>query len=284
MHVYLNSGIVSGEDALVSVFDHGFLYGDGVFETLRAYGGRVFMLEEHLKRLERSASLIGLEIPKGPQAIRAAVHETLEANLLEDAYVRVSVTRGFGPPGLDPSLCETPTFVVIAGQSAVYPEEYYSEGVILMIPATRRNASDALDPRIKSHNFLNNILAKTEAIRKNAYDALMLNHEGMLAECTVSNVFFAKKGTLFTPSVACGILDGITRGVIIALARGAGIEVNEGRFTLEDIIGADEVFITNTSVEVMPVSMVDQQAFGKGEITRDMHDRYMRKVREATGD
>jgi len=274
MYLNLNGRIVPREDAVVSVFDHGFLYGDGVYETLRAYGGVVFMLEEHLARLERSASLIGLVLPLGQEAVRDAVYQTLKANSLGDAYVRITVSRGAGPIGLDPALCERPTFVVHAGELPRYPERFYDEGVRLIIPRTRRNLREALDPRIKSLNFLNNIQAKREALEAGAFEALMLNHRDRLTECTVANVFFARGGALLTPSVECGILDGITRGHVIALAEREGLKVIEGKFRKEELFRAEEVFITNTTMEVMPVGRVDHVSYKVGEITRRLHRAY----------
>lgn len=278
MLIYLNGKLVPREEAAVSVFDHGFLYGDGIYETMRAYGGRVFMLDEHLMRLERSASLIGLSLPLGARAIRDAVYETLSANSLMEAYVRVTVSRGPGPLGLDPGLCERPTFVVMAGEFRPYPPEWYEKGVPLVIARTRRNLGEALDPRIKSLNFLNNIQAKREAVAAHACEALMLNHRGHIAECTVSNVFFAGGGKVFTPSVECGILDGITRGHVIGLAEKAGIGVLEGEFTKDDLHAASEVFITNTTMEVMPVGRVDDREFKAGETARTLLRLYRESV------
>lgn len=278
MHLYLNDRVVPAEEAVVSVFDHGFLYGDGVYETLRSYGGAVFMMEEHLDRLERSASLIGLVLPLGREAVKGAVYQTLKANSLRDAYVRITVSRGAGPIGLDPALCERPTFVVHAGELPRYPERLYEEGVRLVIPRTRRNLREALDPRIKSLNFLNNIQAKREALEAGAFEALMLNHRDRLTECTVANVFFARGGALLTPSVECGLLDGITRGHVIALAEREGMRVIEGEFRKEDLFRAEEVFITNTTMEVMPVARVDDVPYKAGEIAR----RLRRAYREST--
>lgn len=274
MYLYLNGKVVPEEEAVVSVFDHGFLYGDGVYETLRAYGGVVFLMDEHLARLERSASLIGLSLPMDGQAVKDAVYQTLKANSLGDGYVRLTVSRGAGPVGLDPALCESPTFVVYAGELPRYPERLYEEGVRLIIPRTRRNLREALDPRIKSLNFLNNIQAKREALEAGAFEALMLNHRDRLTECTVANLFFARGGTLLTPSVECGLLDGITRGHAIALAERQGIKVLEGEFRKEDLFRAEEVFITNTTMEVMPVGRVDGVSFEVGEITRLLRKAY----------
>ncbi|MEJ2183935.1 MAG: aminotransferase class IV [Nitrospirota bacterium] len=274
MRVFLGDGLVPEEEARVSVFDHGFLYGDGVYETMRAYGGKVFLMERHLLRLKRSADMIGLGLPRDEAGIGEAVRETLAANGLQEASIRVTVSRGPGPLGLDPALCREPTFLVMARPFKPYPEEYYREGVRVVVPRVRRNLKEALDPRIKSLNFLNNILAKREALQAGAFEALMLNHRGELTECTVSNVFFLRDGRLCTPAVDCGLLDGITRGLVLELARGEGIPVEEGVFREEDIHGAEEVFLTNTSMEAMPVGQVGQRAYPVGETTLLLRRRY----------
>lgn len=288
MYIYLNDRIVPQSEAVVSVFDHGFLYGDGIYETMRAYDGVVFMLEEHLRRLYRSASMIGLELPGGGGGdmdfIRRAVYETLSEGDLKRAYLRLTVTRGKGPIGLDPDLCKKPTFLIMAERFKEYPKAFYENGVRVIIAETRRNIPQALDPRIKSLNFLNNIISKIEAKRAEAYEALMLNAGGMLAEGTISNVFFVRDDVLCTPSVECGILDGITRGVTLELATKEGLTVKEGEFTKEDIYGAQEVFITNTTLEVMPVSRVDDRSYGVGGITKLLHRAYKHEVRSHVSD
>lgn len=257
MYVYLNDKIVPAAEAKVSVFDHGFLYGDGIYETLRVYDGVVFMFEEHLERLYRSASLIGLDIKKDFAGIKLAVYDTLKANSLVNSYVRITVSRGYGELGLDPDLCKEPTFVVMTNDFRNYPGAYYHEGIRLIISSVRRNLKEALDPRIKSLNFLNNILAKIEAKRADAVEAVMCNAAGHLTEGTICNIFFVKDGILHTPSVECGILDGITRGIVIDLAVRSGITVREGEFPPAELHGAEEVFVTNTTMEVMPVGRID---------------------------
>lgn len=247
MHVYLNGKIVPSKEAAVSVFDHGFLYGDGVYETMRVYDGVLFMLAEHIRRLYRSASSISLAIPLGMDSLKISLYETLIANSLRNAYVRLTVSRGEGPIGLDPGLCGNPTVVIIAQGLKEYPRSYYEKGISLIIAKTRRNLREAVDPSIKSLNFLNNILAKIEAGKKDAYEALMLNVNDKLTEGTVSNMFFCRDDVICTPSPGCGILDGITRGIVIDIARRDGLKVREGEFTREDIYSADEVFITNTT-------------------------------------
>lgn len=275
----MNNALVPRSEAKVSVFDHGFLYGDGVYETMRVYDGVVFMFDEHLSRLFRSSSLIGLDIPKDINEIKTAVFETLKANSLKDAYLRITVSRGSGPIGLDPDLCPQPTFVIIAEPMKEYPSSFYDKGIKVIVAKTRRNLKEALDPRIKSLNFLNNILAKIEAKEGSAYEAIMLNHLGHIAEGTISNVFFHKDGILCTPSIDCGILDGITRGLVIDLAVREGLRVKEGFFSHEDLMSSDEVFITNTTLEVMPVSIVDSKGFKVGEVSRLLRRTYRKEVR-----
>ena len=229
MWIFLNDRFVRKEDAMVSVFDHGFLYGDGVYETLRAYGGRIFMLRQHLARLRRSASLIGLDVPIVEQDWTPLLQEAIKRNALSDAYVRITISRGEGNIGLDPRLCPRPTVVVISQPLQPYPVHLFQTGVSLAVVSVRRNLAAAVSPRIKSLNFLNNILAKQEAARSGAFDGVMLNAEGHITECTTSNIFFVKDGCVRTPSVACGILDGITRDVVLSLAREEEFPIEEGR-------------------------------------------------------
>lgn len=278
MHVYLNNKTVPASEAKISVFDHGFLYGDGVYETMRVYDRVVFMLDGHIQRLYRSASLIGLDIPKNAADIKLAIYETLRANSLDNAYVRLTVSRGYGPIGLDPALCEKPTFVIMVNEFKNYPGAFYANGIRLIIASIRRNFKEALNPQIKSLNFLNNILAKIEAKQSDAYEAVMLNSECHLTEGTISNIFFAANGILHTPSVDCGILDGITRALVIEIAVRNGITIREGRFTPDELYGADEVFITNTTMEVMPVSRVDDKHFKAGDIAGLLLKKYRQEV------
>jgi branched-chain amino acid aminotransferase len=278
MFVHLNGKLVPAQDASVSVFDHGFLYGDGIYETMRGYNRVIFMLDEHLKRLYRSASLIGLPIPWGKDNLRIALYETLLANNLNDAYLRLTVTRGRGPVGLDPGLCPEPTVVIIAHELKPYPESFYKKGIALMIARTRRNLREAIDPAIKSLNFLNNILAKIEAKKAGAYEAIMLNARGNLAEGTISNLFFFSDGILCTPSAECGILDGITRGLILQLAARLGFRVREGEFRRGALYSSDEVFVTNTTFEVMPVTRADKKEYAVGKKTRLLHKAYRKEV------
>jgi len=278
MYIYLNGKIVPAKEAVVSVFDHGFLYGDGVYETIRVYDRVVFVLEEHLGRLYRSASMIGLTLPFEIDSLKISIYETLIANALRNAYIRLTVSRGHGPIGLDPDLCPEPTTVIIVQELKEYPKVFYEKGINLIISETRRNIKEAINPKIKSLNFLNNILAKIEAKKRDAYEAIMLNAYGKLTEGSISNVFFYKDGVLCTPSLECGILDGITRGLVIKLAVREDLKIKEGEFTKEDIYSAAEVFITNTTLEVMPVSKIDDQVYAVGIITKLLHKAYRKEV------
>lgn len=278
MFVYLNNKVVPSAEAKISVFDHGFLYGDGIYETLRVYDGVVFMFEEHLQRLFRSASLIGLDIKREIADIKVAVYETLQANSLTNAYIRLTVSRGYGAVGLDPDLCKEPSFVVITNDFKDYPQAYYLEGIKLMIATVRRNLREAINPQIKSLNFLNNVLAKIEAKKNDVHEAIMLNAAGHVAEGTISNIFFVKDGILHTPSIECGILDGITRAMVFGLAIKNGIAVREGAYTPEELYQASEVFITNTTMEVMPVSRVDDINYSIGDTARLLLKKYRQEV------
>jgi len=277
MWIFLNDRFVKREEALVSVFDHGFLYGDGIYETLRAYGGRIFMLPQHLVRLQRSAKLIGLEVPIPEKDWPSLLSDAISRNSLRDAYLRITVSRGTGEIGLDPGLCPKPTVVVIAKPFQAYPPHLYKEGVSLITTSVRRNLATALSPQIKSLNFLNNILAKQEAVKAGAFDGVMLNAEGHLTECTTSNIFFVQHGTLCTPSVACGILDGITREVVLTLAKEREIKTEESTYTPEALRQAEECFLTNTTMELMPVRDVDQHLVGSGKpgpLTLALHEQF----------
>ncbi len=278
MWIYLNDRFVKEEEAVVSVFDHGFLYGDGVYETIRSYGSRIFMRDQHLARLRRSADAIGLTIPISEQRWPALLHEAMKRNDVghehSDAYLRITISRGTGDIGLDPALCPTPTVVIMTKPLHPLPPKHYRIGVNLIVARTRRNLPGALNPQIKATNFLNNILAKREAIAAGAFDSILLNWESHLTECTVSNLFFIQGGRLCTPALSCGLLDGITRDIVLNLARETQIPVEEGHFGIEAIHEADECFLTNTSMEVMPVTMVDKQPVGNGipgPLTQQLH-------------
>jgi branched-chain amino acid aminotransferase len=265
MWVYLDGEFVDRKEARVSVFDHGFLYGDGIYETLRAYDGRIFMLRKHLARLHRSADLIGLTLPVTPDQWPILLREAMSRNALKDAYIRITVSRGEGEIGLDPDLCPHPTVVIVTKPTLSYPAELFEHGVPIAVVTVRRNLSTALPPIIKSLNFLNNVLAKREARAAGAFEGLMLNAEGHLTECTTSNLFFVHDGQLFTPSLDCGILDGITREMVLRLAQKQGIKIEEGRYSVESLLASHECFLTNTSMELMPVRSVNGQRIGSGK-------------------
>ncbi|KJR43279.1 branched-chain amino acid aminotransferase [Candidatus Magnetoovum chiemensis] len=279
MKIFFNDRIVSIEDARISVLDHGFLYGDGIFESIRFYNGTAFKFDEHLRRLRKGADLIHLNIPLNDDQLKGNAYETVRANNLSDATVRITVTRGEGPLTLDIDQCLKPTCLIFAFAFKPYPESYFTDGINIITADTRRNLKTAINPQVKSANFLNNILAKYEAKRLGAQEALMLNYLGCITECTVSNIFFVTNGVLNTPDVSCGILDGITRRFIIELASGAGIPVNEGQFTLRDVYNCDEVFLTNTTMEVMPVAKIDNIRFKVGEITLLLRKRFIDEVK-----
>ncbi|MBK8574165.1 MAG: branched-chain-amino-acid transaminase [Elusimicrobia bacterium] len=264
LQIYLNGALVPKEQAVLSVFDHGLLYGDGVFEGIRAYNGRVFRLKEHLDRLFRSAQAIVLDIGMTQDELQTAVLQTLQANALRDAYIRLVVTRGVGDLGLDPKKCPRPTVFIIADKIALYPKECYSQGLEVNTVSTRRNSSQALNPNIKSLNYLNNILAKIEAGVSGAREAIMLSLEGYVAECTGDNIFFIKGKRLVTPPSTAGALEGITRGAVMQLSSTVGMTAEERLFTTFDLYTADEVFLTGTAAEVIPVVKIDARPIGSG--------------------
>lgn len=282
MWIYLNNRFVQEQDAVISVFDHGFLYGDGVYETIRSYGSRLFMRDQHLLRLFRSAEAIGLTIPIPLRKWTEILHEAMARNEVgtdqHDAYLRITVSRGTGDIGLNPALCPSPTVVVIAKPLVSPASVLYENGVNIIIASTRRNLPSALSPQIKAINFLNNILAKREAIAAGAFDSVLLNWEHHLTECTISNLFFVTDGRLRTPALECGLLDGITRGIVIRLAEELHIQVEEGRFTVDQLYQAEECFLTNTSMEIMPVSMVDTKRIARGKpgpVTSKLRARFI---------
>jgi branched-chain amino acid aminotransferase len=265
MKVYVNGSLVEREAATVSVFDHGLLYGDGVFEGIRTYHGRVFRLAEHLDRLWNSARHLMLEIPLSRDAMQAAVLDTLRANNLKDAYVRLIVTRGEGDLGLDPRKCPKATVIIITDKITMYPEEHYRKGLAVMVSSTRRNLTAAVDPRIKSLNYLNNILAKIEANNYGFLEAIMLNAEGYVAECTGDNVFIVRRGRLITPPIHMGALEGITREVVLQLAAGMQVPTAEEAFAQYELYTAEECFLTGTAAEIIPVTAIDGRRIGSGE-------------------
>ena len=265
MKIYLDGKLCDEADAKISVFDHGLLYGDGVFEGIRFYNGRVFKLAEHIDRLYDSARAICLEIPLSPEEITRALLDTVRANGMQDGYIRLVVTRGKGDLGLNPRLCPKPSVIIIAAKIALYSEELYQRGLDIITAATRRNSQAAVPPAIKSLNYLNNILAKIEALQAGAAEALMLNEQGYIAECTADNVFIIKRGQLFTPPVTAGSLRGITRGAVLDLALEMGIPVSEPELTRYDVFTADECFLTGTGAELVPVVRVDSRPVGDGK-------------------
>jgi len=272
--VYINGKFFEPDQARVSVFDHGYLYGDGIFETLRSYRGRIFRFDDHFTRLAGSAARIALPLPWGKEQCRQLLQEALQVNESPDALLRLSLSRGEGPPGLDPALCSRPTVVIITRPFQGHSSGDSLRGVPLAVVSVRKNLTSALDARIKSTNFLNNILAKIEAKRVEATEGILLNQEGFLTEGTVSNLFFVTHDVLYTPSTDTGILEGITRKVVLEISRQKGIEVHEGAFTPDALLKADEVFLTNTSYEVMPVTRVDRQSFRVGPVTRRLMKAY----------
>ncbi|MCG8400446.1 MAG: branched-chain-amino-acid transaminase [Firmicutes bacterium] len=263
--IYLDGKYVPEEEAVVSVFDHGLLYGDGIFEGIRAYHNRVFKLEEHLERLYESARSITLEIPLSVEEMRGVVLETLRRNNLRDAYIRLVVTRGRGDLGLDPRKCKRATVFCITASIQLYPEELYERGLKMITVATRRNIPEACNPRVKSLNYLNNIYAKIEANLAGVPEAIMLNQEGYVAEATGDNIFLVKKGKLITPPIHMGLLEGITRNAVMDLARARGVAVEEKVFTRHDVYVADECFLTGTAAELIPCVSVDGRTIGDGK-------------------
>jgi len=264
LKVYISGTLYDKEDAKVSVYDHGLLYGDGVFEGIRSYGGKVFRLQQHLDRLWDSAKAIWLTIPITKEALAKAIVDTLKVNGIEDGYIRVVVTRGAGTLGLDPNRCSDPQVIVITDKIALYPPEIYQKGLEIVTVSTQRNHPAAMSPRIKSLNYLNNILAKIEGLQAGCIEALMLNHKGEVAECTGDNLFLVRKGRLLTPPCEAGILEGVTRDAVIELAREAGIDVAETALTKHDVYIADECFLTGTAAELVPVVKVDSRTIGDG--------------------
>ncbi len=283
LKVYIGGKFYDKADAKISVYDHGLLYGDGVFEGIRSYSGHVFRLTDHVNRLYESARSIHLEIPISREAMARAVVDTLAVNSIKDGYVRLVVTRGAGSLGLDPRKTTDPQIIIIADSISLYPPELYEHGLKIVTAGTMRNHPAALNPRVKSLNYLNSILAKIEGTNAGCLEALMLNHKGEVAECTGDNIFIVKNRELHTPSVDAGILEGITREAVMELARAVGIKVVERAMDRHDIYTADECFLTGTAAEVIPVVECDARAIGTGKpgpITKDLLDRFHKLVRE----
>ncbi len=266
LQIYINGEFFDKENAKISVYDHGLLYGDGVFEGMRAYSGMVFRMQEHLDRLYESARAICLTIPMEQKALADAVNATLVKNKFEDAYIRLVVTRGAGALGLDPNKTSNPQVIIITDSISLYPVEFYEKGLSIITASTIRNHPAALNPRIKSLNYLNNIMAKIEGLQAGCVEALMLNHKGEVAECTGDNIFIVKNGSLFTPPKDAGILEGITRNAVMDLAREAKIPVEERAMTRHDVFVADECFLTGSAAEVIPVVKIDSRPIKDGQV------------------
>jgi branched-chain amino acid aminotransferase len=282
--IYIDGKYYSEADAKVSVFDHGLLYGDGIFEGIRFYNGRVFRLDEHLQRLWDSARSICLEIPMSVSEMNEALLETIRENGLNDGYIRLIVTRGVGNLGLNPTQCKRPSVIIIATQIALYPELAYKNGLTVVTVATRRTNPGALNPAVKSLNYLNNVMARIEANLAGADEALMLNDAGNVAECTADNVFIVKDGHIFTPPITAGALRGITRSVVFDVAEEFGIEIREADVTRHDVFIADECFLTGTAAEIIPVIKADGRPIGNGKpgpLTTQMIARFRELTRES---
>ena len=283
LKVNINGQLFDKEDAKISVYDHGLLYGDGVFEGMRSYGGKVFRLQTHLARLWESAQAIGLQIPMTTEEVGNAVQETLDTNSISDGYIRLVVTRGSGTLGLDPNRTSHPQVITITDHISLYPDEFYENGLEIVTASTVRNHPSAVNPRIKSLNYLNNVLAKMEGLRAGCVEALMLNSQGHVAECTGDNIFIVKAGRLLTPSIDSGILAGITRQVVMDLATEAGIPVEELTLTRHDLYVADECFLTGSAAEVIPVGKIEDRAIGVGTPgpgTRTLIEKFREETRK----
>ena len=264
LKIWLDGELVDQSEAKISVFDHGLLYGDGIFEGIRFYNDRVFKLEEHIDRLLKSAKAIMLNLPWTHQEICEATVNTINANQLSAGYVRLVITRGAGGLGLNPYLCERPSMFIIADAIQLYPEEHYEKGLELVTCATRRPTPGSLSPQVKSLNYLNNVMAKIECIKAGALEGVMLNEQGYVAECTGDNIFIIRDGVISTPPISDGALDGITRATIFELCENIGIEINEATLTRYDIYTADEAFLTGTAAEVIPCVGLDDRKIGDG--------------------
>ena len=283
--VYINGELYAKDEAKVSVFDHGLLYGDGVFEGIRCYSGHIFKFTEHIDRLYDSASAISMEIPMTKEELKEAVQTTLEANKMKDSYIRLVVTRGVGKLGLDPFNCSDPQVIIITDLIQLYPKELYEKGLDAIIVSTIRNHSKALNPKIKSLNYLNNILAKIECLNAGAAEGIMMNTDGYVAECTGDNIFIVRGNEIFTPPNDAGILVGITRNVVIELANESGIKVREEQLTRDDLFEADECFLSGTAAGIIPVARIDERkiASGKpGEITLSLLKKYDERVKQCS--
>lgn len=281
--IYISGKLYDKADAKISVYDHGLLYGDGVFEGIRIYNGKIFRLAEHLERLYDSARAILLEIPLTREQMAEAMQSTVKANNKREGYIRALVTRGGGSLGLDPRKTTDPQVIIIVDDITLYPRELYDNGLDIVTAGTMRIPSNALSPRVKSLNYLNNIMAKVEAIQAGCVEALMLNHKGEVAECTGDNIFIVKRGVLKTPSPEAGILEGVTRNVVMELARAANIPVEQPPLIRHDVYTADECFLTGTAAEIIPVVRCDGRPIGSGQpgpTTKLLRERFHQLTRE----
>jgi branched-chain amino acid aminotransferase len=277
MIIYIDGKFYGERDAKISVLDHGLLYGDGIFEGIRAYNSRVFRLKEHIERLFYSAKSILLTIPMSPAELTKAVVQSCRRNKIRDGYIRLVVTRGIGTLGLNPNRCKNPTVIIIAGKIQLYPAELYRQGMEIVTVPTVRNLHSALNPAIKSLNYLNNILAKIEANQAGCEEAVLLNADGYVSECTGDNIFIVKEGHLMTPPLSAGALYGITRRVVLDLAAESGLKISEPNLTRYDLFNADECFLTGTGAEVVPVVKIDGRVIGSGKpgaVTANLMSKY----------
>jgi branched-chain amino acid aminotransferase len=283
LKIWFNGEMVEQAEAKVSVYDHGLLYGDGVFEGIRAYSGRVFEEQAHLERLYESARSIRLEIPYTPEALSKAMHQGLEVNGFTDAYIRLVVTRGPGDLGLDPRKCPRPNVFCIVDRITLYPEQMYEKGLEIIIASHCKNHPNATPPRVKSLNYLNSVLGKIEASDAGCLEAVMLNHLGFVAECTGDNIFIVKKGTVLTPPTEAGILEGVTRDVVMKLCKREGIPCFEKNLVRHDLYTADECFLTGTAAEVIGVTKIDGRQIGDGSVgatARRLKDLFHKVARD----
>ena len=283
--IYIDGEMLPESQAKVSVFDHGLLYGDGIFEGIRFYNGRVFRLEQHIRRLYDCARAILIKIPLTPEEMIAATCATVRANGLQDGYIRLVITRGVGPMGLSPFKCPKPSVIIIAATISLYPEEAYRTGLTMATVATRRPSHDILSPQVKSLNYLNNIMAKVEALQAGAEEGLMLNDVGLVAECTGDNIFIVRDGVISTPPLTAGALDGITRGAVFDIAKELGITIREREFSRHDVFIADECFLTGTAAEVIAAVKLDGREIGDGKpgsVTQRVIARF-RELTQTTG-
>jgi len=283
MQVYISGKFFDKENAKVSVFDHGFLFGDGVFEGMRSYNGKVFRLRDHMIRLWNSAKALMIEIPISIEEMEAATYETLKINNISDGYIRLIITRGIGTLGLDAHLCKNPQIVIIADHLALYPKEFYETGLDIVTASTVRTNPSMVSPQIKSLNYLNNILAKIEGHHAGCIEVLMLNTKGEVAECSGDNIFIITKGTLHTPPAEAGILEGITRQTVLEIAADMGIPVREAPMTRYDIFASDECFLTGSAAELIPVVKLDGRLIGDGKpgvMTMKLLDRFHEETKK----